>query len=166
MRWLVIKKEDDRVCLLSELGLAGSVYHQKHAAVTWEESDLKAYLASGPLARMFSKYEAEAIVPTDGALLTLLTPEEAEAAFATDEERELAISTAAEQSGTNVNRMSKHHNWDMKGYRSSWWWLRDGSGKASVTAPIVTVDGTIERDTKPVNKPGGAVRPVVWVKTG
>ncbi len=165
VRWLVIKKEDDRVCLLSELGLAGSVYHQKHAAVTWEDSDLKAYLASGPLARMFSKYEAEAIVPTDGALLTLLTPEEAEAAFATDEERELAISTAAEQSGTNVNRMSKHHNWDMKGYRSSWWWLKGESGRASITAPIVTVDGTIEKDTKVVNKPGGAVRPVVWVKT-
>ena len=51
----------------------------------------------------------------------------------------------------------------MKGYRTSWWWLRGEDGLEMITAPIVTVDGTIEEDTKYVNKPGGAIRPVIRV---
>ena len=164
--WIVIAREGDKVCLLAEKGLCGSVYNRKHAAVTWEDSDIRALLHSGVFAGMFSRYERESIAIRDGDVLTLLTPEEADSAFASDKARELAVTSAAEAGGTNVNRMSKHHNWDMKGYRSSWWWLKGERGRAEITAPIVTVDGTIERNAKAVNKPGGAVRPAVWVKTG
>ncbi|MBE5943220.1 MAG: hypothetical protein E7264_11895 [Lachnospiraceae bacterium] len=64
--------------------------------------------------------------------------------------------------GTNVNSASKANRWDMKGYRSSWWWLR--GEKMSKTAPIVTEDGIVLTNEKYVNKPNGAVRPVVWVQ--
>jgi len=46
-----------------------------------------------------------------------------------------------------------------RGYRSSWWWLRDE--KKDITAPIVTVDGDILINKKYVNKPNGAIRPVI-----
>jgi len=101
---------------------------------------------------------------TDGDLITLLTVEEAAGFFEDAEDRELAITSAAEQDGTNINRMSKDNNWDMKGYRSSWWWLRGEAGEKSITAPIVSVDGEILLSKKAVNKPGGAVRPVIWLK--
>ena len=95
--------------------------------------------------------------------MTLLTVAQAREMFGSDSERELAITDAAEKYGTNINRPSKANNWDMKDYRSSWWWLK-GSGAPSATAPIVTVDGEILTDVQEVNRPGGAIRPVVYVK--
>lgn len=65
--------------------------------------------------------------------------------------------------GTNINILSKVNDWDMKEYRSSWWWLR--AEKRDIYAPIVTVDGEIQLQDKNVNRPNGAVRPVVWIKT-
>ncbi len=51
----------------------------------------------------------------------------------------------------------------MKGYRSSWWWLRQDPGEESAFAPIVTENGTVITGEKYVNKPKGAIRPVIWV---
>ncbi len=36
-------------------------------------------------------------------------------------------------------------------------------GVDSVTAPIVTVDGEIREAEKEINRPGGAIRPVVRI---
>ena len=162
--WLVIDRDDDKVCLITKEGIAGSSYHQKHEAVSWKDSDLRTMLGEKRFAAIFSRYEADRLIPVDGDLITLLTPEQAGRLFASDKDRELSITTAAQLQGTNINTMSKHHEWDMKGYRSSWWWLK-GEGK-EITAPIVTVDGTISLSEKAVNKPGGAVRPVIWVDIG
>ena len=52
----------------------------------------------------------------------------------------------------------------MTDVKTSWWWLRGDTGYTGLTAPIVTVDGVISPDEKYVNKPGGAIRPVIRVK--
>ena len=164
LSWIVIAREEERIGLLSRYGIAGSFYHQKHEEVSWEESDLHTLLNSEEFLKIFNKYELRQILETDGDLITLLTVEEAAGFFEDEEDRELAITSAAEQDGTNINRLSKDNNWDMKGYRSSWWWLRGEAGEKSITAPIVSVDGEILLSKKAVNKPGGAIRPVIWVK--
>ena len=161
--WIVIRRDGDKVSLLCREGIAGSSYNQKHEAVSWEDSDLRAKLNSKAYLDMFSRYEAEHVVPKEGDMLTLLTAAEALEAFDSDEDRELVITAEAKAQGTNINTMSKHHKWDMKGYRSSWWWLRGEAGEKDIYAPIVTVDGTVLLKEKVVNKPGGAVRPVVTV---
>ncbi len=162
--WLVIDRSDDKVCLITRQGIAGSSYHRKHMAVSWENSNLREMLRDKRFTAIFSRYEAESLIPAEGDLMTLLTPKQAESLFSSDKDRELSITPAAQLQGTNINTMSKHHEWDMKGYRSSWWWLR-GEGE-EITAPIVTADGTISLSEKTVNKPGGAVRPVIWVDLG
>ena len=162
--WIVLKKEDGQVLLLSEKGIAGSSYHRKHEPVSWKDSDLRALLNGPEYLRMFSSYEAEHVLSDEGDRIMLLTADEADKYFASDEERELAITKAAEVQGTNTNKLSKFHRWDMKGYRSSWWWLRQEDGVQDVMAPIVTVDGVISLHEKEVNKPGGAVRPVIRVE--
>lgn len=162
--WIVARRWKDQVILVSRYGIAGSFYHQRHEAVSWEESDLRTFLNSETFLSAFSSYERAYLADTDGDAVTLLTAEEAESFFEKDTDRELAITKAAEQEGTNINRMSKHHGWDMKGYRSSWWWLRGEKGEKSLTAPIVTVDGEILRADKAVNKPGGALRPVIRIR--
>ena len=167
LTWLVIGQEKDTVRLLCEKGIAGSSYNQKHEAVAWEESDLYGLLHSDMFAGIFSPGELTCVIPGGGTgmdLLTLLTPEEAMEVFRTDHDRELAITPAAELQGTNINRLSKANEWDMKGYRSSWWWLRGESGRKDVNAPIVTVDGVILREGNEVNRPGGAIRPVIRLR--
>ena len=103
----------------------------------------------------------EVVCKKDGDVLTLLTPEEAAQMLPTDTEREASITDVAMVRGTNANTFSKDGHWDMKGYRSSWWWLK-GEEK-SVYAPYVTSDGEIILEEKEVNRPNGAIRPVVWV---
>ena len=157
LKWIVLWKEGSDILLITKEGIAGSSYHRRHEAVSWEKSDLKEMLDSEMFPGMFTRYEKETM---EGGI-TLLTAGEAQKYFASDQERELTVTDAARSGGTNTNSPSKHHYWDMKGYRTSWWWLRGEDGMEAVTAPIVTVDGTIEQDTKYVNKPGGAVRPVI-----
>ncbi len=165
LAWIVLQKEGNTLMLITKEGIAGSVYHQKHEAVNWKESDLSAFLNDTLYDEIFSKYEQEIIVhhPMSGDRLSLLSETEADALFADDMSRQLSITDAAKGKGTNVNFASKTNQWDMKGYRSSWWWLR-GDEEKSKTAPIVTEDGIVLTDEKYVNKPNGAVRPVVWVK--
>lgn len=161
--WIVVKIEGDKICLLSEKGIAGSEYYKKHEEVTWADSYLRNRLNSEEFLKMFSSMEKEVVLPVDGDEISLLTVDEAMEIFGSDKERELDVTEVAILDGTNVNGMSKANNWDMKGYRSSWWWLKGNCENASIYAPIVTVDGIIETDKKVVNKPNGAIRPVIWV---
>ena len=163
LSWIVVNRKGGRLCLLCEKGIVGSFYHRKHEAVSWENSDLRELLNSDENLKAFSGAERKLIVPNGEDLVSLLTVQEANDFFQTDQQRELDVTEAAKARGTNSNRLSKANNWDMKGYRSSWWWLRGEDGQEEITAPIVTVDGTIAEHEKYVNKPGGAVRPVIWV---
>ena len=160
--WIVLEKDEDSALLISEMGLAGSYYHQHHTEVSWADSDLRALINSDETIGAFSKYELPDLEPIDGDMISLLTVSEAEKYFESDEDRELIITPVAEAQGTNINELSKHHHWDMTSVKTSWWWLRGDS--ASLTAPIVTVDGVISTDEKYVNKPAGAIRPVIRVK--
>lgn len=163
LTWEVVKRQDDRLCLMCEYGIAGSYYNQHHQEITWEDSDIRKLINSKEFTGSFSGKEADIILQNDGDMLTLLTPEEAEEFFENDEARQIAITDVAARNGVNINTPSKANNWDMKGYRSSWWWLRGENTTPCITAPIVTVDGTIVMDEKVVNKPGGAIRPVIWI---
>ncbi len=165
LQWIVLQKEENRLMLITKEGIAGSVYHQKHEEVSWEESDLCVFLNDTLYDEIFSRYEEDIIVdnPDSGDRLSLLSETEVETFFADDKSRQLSITDVARSKGTNVNSASKANSWDMKGYRSSWWWLR-GSKESFITAPIVTEDGVILTDEKYVNKPNGAIRPVVFVQ--
>ncbi len=163
LEWIVIGVDGSRVRLLSLKGIGGSYYNQRHVKVAWKDCDLRAQLNSSEYTDMFNRFEAECIVPSGDDLITLLTMSELCEVFPKTEDRQLTVTSAAEAQGANANRISKLHQWDMKGYDSSWWWLK-GEDEA-ITAPIVEIDGTIYEDKKYVNKPGGAVRPVICVDT-
>lgn len=162
--WIVLRREEDCVQLLSVEGLCGGVYNRKHQEISWADSDIRKYLQNEMLGELFSRQEQKMLMANEdtGDLITLLTAQEAEAFWTKDEDRQLRISESAERSGTNINVFSKVNYWDNAGYRSSWWWLRGET--TEITAPIVTVDGEILINSKYVNRPNGAIRPVVWVR--
>lgn len=165
VKWIVLQKNENRIMLLAKEGIEGGVYNRQHTQVKWKNADIYHLLNEDMFAVLFSKYEKKYVMenPESGDYISLLSVEEAERLFKCDEDRQLTslVSNAASK-GTNVNQVSKVHHWDSKGYHASWWWLR-GQEK-SIFAPIVTVDGEIVTDKKYVNKPNGAVRPVVWVQ--
>ncbi len=164
VEWIVIDKKGDLVTLISAKGIAGSYYNQKHEEITWHDCDLRAILNSDRFVKMFSKYEIENVCDTHGDYFTWLTPTQAEEIFGDDTARKLDVTIAAELGGTNSNKLKKLHQWDMKWYASSWWWLRGENTDGEITAPIVETDGSIVKDTNYVNKPGGAIRPAIMVK--
>ena len=166
LEWIVIGREGEKVCLLTKYGIAGGYYHQKHTEVSWEDSDLRARLNSGEFTGMFSRYEMRHILEEDGDIVSLLPADRAAEVFATDEERIMSITAAAEKQGVNADRVSHDKVWFDRLYCSSWWWLRGEPGQEAVTAPIVEMDGSIRMAERAVNKPRGAVRPMVWVDTG
>lgn len=166
VKWIVVEKDGTRVRLLTEEGIGGYWYNQKYESVSWEDSDLREHLNSKAYMGMFSKYEMKNIVPIDDDYISLLTTDEAMDIFPSDVDRELKITDEALSHNTNINTLSKVNQWDMKGYRSSWWWLKGQKGVASIYAPVVTVDGKIEEQDKEVNRTGGAIRPAIWVDIG
>lgn len=162
VEWVILKIEGGKAMLVSKEGIESSAYNDKHEEVSWQDSDLYIYLNEYMYDRMFSENEKKYILENTnaGEYVSLLTPYEAEELFGDNVGRELLASTYAFKKGVNVNTPSKINSWDYKDYRASWWWLR---GESGITAPIVTPEGNIETDTKFVNKPNGAVRPVIWI---
>ena len=161
--WTVIRKEKNSALLLSYFGIAPGAYHQKHEAVSWENCDLNARLRSDLFADMFSRYEKEIIFPEG---LTLLSVRELKELFPEEKDRVMAATKAAIRQGVNVDRLSHYDIWFDQNYCYSWWWLKQEEGCVSVRAPIVEMDGSLRKNEKAVNKPNGAIRPVVRVKTG
>lgn len=152
--------------LISKEGLCGGTYLKKHEECSWSNSDMNKFLNNTLYSELFNSLESQLIIPNpdDNSLLSLLSVSEAFDLFANDKARELTITEAAIKDGkTNYNTLSKVNNWDMKGYRTSWWWLR-GEETPSITAPYVTIDGEIIENEKYVYMYTGAIRPVVWVQ--
>ena len=163
LSWIVIEKDEDKVCLLSKYGIAGGAFHRKHEAVSWSECDLRRRLNSEEFTGIFSRYEKRHLLPVDGDLLTLLSLDRLKKLFPAQNERLCAATESARKGGVNADRLSHYDIWFDTSYCYSWWWLRDSSDAESVTAPIVEMDGLIREAEKPVNKPSGAIRPVVWL---
>ena len=104
------------------------------------------------------------MLETDGDLVTLLTVKQALEYFTTDDERTMCITEAARRRGVNVDRLSHEDVWFNRSYSYSWWWLRGAPGEKAITAPIIDLEGQVCPAVRLVNKPSGAIRPVIRVR--
>ena len=64
IEWIVLDEDGESVLLLSRYCLASLPWHNDHEAVTWDGSDLRAWLNGEFLETAFSEEERTAIVPT------------------------------------------------------------------------------------------------------
>ncbi len=160
--WIVIKKEDNSVCLLCKYGIAGSSFNQGHEEVNWETCDLRGLLNTEVTLNSFNKYEKYNLEVRNDDVFTILTDEEAREIFETDEDRLLQLCQSASFNGVNESLIWRASQNGEIEYRTTWWWLRRADDKESDMAPFVNVNGIISE--KEVNRPDGAIRPVIWVK--
>lgn len=163
LSWIVLEIDGNRYTLISSYGIDSAPYYDAYQEIGWEDSSIRERLASREYVEAFSSYEKEYMLLDElGDLITI--PTISQASMLTKEQRVLASTPIALSGGANSNVMSKVNYWDYNADKASWWWLRMDEGVLSLMAPIVTVDGDIVEDVRYVNKPSGAIRPLITVE--
>lgn len=161
LKWIVISADNNNLILMTQQGISSGTFNQSYDKVHWLNSQLRERLNSDEFISIFTEQELSLLVPNeDGDLISLLSVEQANNLFDDPSQLKLTSTKIAKINGVNENTYSKVNSWDYSSDKASWWWLR--SNETSLTAPIITVDGTID-NSKYVNKPNGAIRPVIIV---
>ena len=169
VEWQVLEVEESRVLLISKYALDAKPYNTNWVRRTWEGCSLRKWLNGEFYNKAFSPAEQERILtvtnknpdhPTTRIKggndtkdrIFLLTIDEADTRFPSDEARRCKATAYAKANGTYVNEYNG----------SSWYWLRS-RGAYSRTASLVLFSGYVNTVGYGVNNTGGYVRPVLWL---
>ncbi len=166
--WRVLKRDDDKVLLISERSLDSVPYHSFYNTITWAKSDLRKWANSTFVADAFSKDELSRLVlnkvhTDDDALwetvggddcddlVYLLSVEEAQRYFISSDDRMAEPTDFARKNDIYVEN----------GY--TLWWLRSpghGQGFASTIWPV----GGVDTAGSGVGRAGVGFRPVISLR--
>lgn len=156
IEWLVLEKKGNNLLLLSKRGLDCIPFHGNMTEVDWENCALRRWLNSDFIDATFDESDLEMINVTAGDRVFLLSAEEAEKYFSTDEKRSCAPTEYAQAFGADVYYSSNEYG------ESGNWWLRS-QGFSPDYAANVGNDGFIYIGGMPVNTEGCCIRPAVWI---
>ncbi len=168
IEWLVLAAEDDKALIISRYSLAAKMFHYPKTETPWENSNMRKWLNDDFLNSAFDPDEQKRIIParistpdnpvyqTDGGndtedRLFLLSLDEAETYFASDEDRLV-----------QTTEYSKKHGAFIRGNGMSEWWLRS-PGKPGGYAAIVSSLGKVNKDGNSLNNVSCTVRPAFWL---
>ena len=168
IEWTVMKKEENKVLLLSKYVLDERPYNKKFEEVTWETSDIRRWLNSDFYITAFNDIEqskiADTLVRTENNpkhgtaggndtedKVFLLSIEEAESFFINDKERRALSTKYAVKAGVGTSA---------EGY--GFWWLRS-PGSYGDDAAVVSIHGWIYRNGGNVDFIYDGVRPALWL---
>lgn len=166
--WQVLDRQPGKVLLVAVEGLFSLAYHS-YEDTDWENSQIREMLNGEFFETAFTQAEKERILLTEnitqenelyavvGETTTfdrvfLLSAQEAEKYFASDEERGMSPSSMASRQGINYNAR----------LGNSWWWLRTMGAEKNMAA-VVSNEGEIDLKGNRVNLMAGGVRPAMWV---
>ena len=169
IEWIVLAKEDGKALVTSKYALDCQPYNEEYTSVTWEESDIRAWLNDEFYNTAFSESERSEIETTyvvnddnaeygtDGGNDTsdkifLLSIAEAEEYFSSDEARECEPTKYAVAEGAYEN--SDNGN--------CWLWLRS-PGYYTYNAAVINTYGVVNDYGINVNYSSLAVRPALWI---
>ena len=169
IEWIVLDKKGGKALVISKYALDCQPYNEEYASVTWEESDIRAWLNDDFYNTAFSESERSEIETTyvvnddnaeygtDGGNDTsdkifLLSIAEAEEYFSSDEARECEPTKYAVAEGAYEN--SDDGN--------CWWWLRSPGSNSDRAADILTYGGVLDYGNY-VDFGDDAVRPALWI---
>ena len=168
IRWRVLKKDDYKkeVLLIAEEAIACKGFHEMWKPVSWDNCSLRKWLNTEFLQEAFSQEEQKQIaastVPgcrdpffesTDETVtdqIFILSPEEAEEYFDSDEDRKCLLAPFARDDKAGADRAG----------RACWWWLRQKC-KETCNFSCVESDGTVDRYGRYMIDRRGGVRPVL-----
>lgn len=169
IEWKILKKEKDRILMVSKYALDAKPYNTTAANVTWEDCSLRKWLNGTFFESAFSQNEQDLIKLTSNESsqdkVFLLSRTEAQIYFKTDEERQV------------INTKYAVEKCDDKYYAAKccFWWLRsqtDESSWSGNAADIVAGSGSLVeyKSVAPcmsrVDDSNTSVRPAIWVDIG
>ena len=169
IEWLVLERQENRLLLITEWGIDCRQYDEDYAAVTWDSCSLRSWLNEEFLNAAFSEEEQlmieQTAVPAEknpdygtspGSStvdrIFLLSIQEAEKYFASDEERLCCPTAYASANGAKKNAETN----------CCWWWLRS-PGFSEENAAIVDRSGAVTTMGDLVISAVSAVRPAMWI---
>ncbi len=153
--WRVLQREADHLLVIAEKGLDCKRYNDKYCNVTWADCTLRHWLNSEFYDKAFNEQERNCILqtsivnnvgPKTGDRISLLSVDEAECLFASENARRAEPTKYAAKNGVYTN----------EGY--CWWWLRSRGNYDSHAANVCT-NGGVNDDGNYVNDVDRAVRP-------
>ncbi len=168
IEWDVLKKEKDRILIITKKGLDSKPYNTEYTSVTWETCTLRKWLNGEFLQTAFSEEEQKQISETSSSdavdhdieneYLTqdkvfLLSEKEADELYKTDEERLCKPTEYAIAQGVFV----------FNG-QCGRWWIQSHSTEESSKALIIDAFGHIYKRGDNVNLGNSAVRPALWIR--
>ena len=168
IEWKILKKEKDRILMISKYALDAKPYNTTAANVTWEDCSLRKWLNGTFFESAFSQDEQGLIevtsIESSQDKVFLLSRTEAQSYFKTDEERQVRNTKYAVE------------KCDDKYYaKCCFWWLRsqtDESSWSGNAADIVAGSGSLVeyKSVVPcmsrVDDSNMSVRPAIWVDIG
>ena len=179
IEWIVLDVKDGKALVLSKYCLTGRTYHPTHDAVTWETSDMRAWLNADFVQAAFTEQELGAIALTEvkacpypGTMgfagndtmdrVFLLDVRDVNALLRTDEVRNAHATPYADEHGASVSTVNG----------LCWWWLRTPGedhtqvayiSNSSIANTVGQVRvGDVDNTNTKHNVTGG-VRPAMWI---
>ena len=168
IEWQVLDVQDGKALVISKYGLINKPYNVAMTNITWETCTLRKWLNNEFINSVFSSKERDMIITTklsnpdnpkygtNGGNDTedkvfLLSINEANKYFSSDEERKCKPSVYAKEKGI---RIADNGN--------CWWWLRS-PGNYQDCAADVYADCRVAENGGMVNSDSIAVRPALWI---
>lgn len=174
IEWEVLAVENKKALLISKYALDCQEYNSEAKGVTWESCTLRNWLNDTFLNQAFSPYHQEEILSSTvtadknpsyntapGNATTdkvfLLSINEAEKYFSTDEERKCVPSEYTKANGAYTSSL-----YTKGGAVTCWWWLRS-PGDGQDYAAAAYGDGSVISYGYNVDDADVCVRPAMWV---
>lgn len=173
IEWIVLKKEEEKMLVISKMILDCIPYHEKEEEITWEISDIHRWLNEYFYETAFHIEERKKIKDTvvgeekttnnDSKSennktdhIFLLSVDEAETLFSSDQERRCSPTEYAISQEAITGKISGNCRW----------WLRSLGSNDTSRASFVSMYGHVYRSGSNVNINGNGVRPAMWIDLG
>jgi len=157
--WYVIRVEEDRALLLTAQIVEIRTYHHERADLTWEISDMRAYLNGEFYEDTFADEEKQWIAETE---VSNETPADFETDCGNDTLDRLFLLNTREIEDYFADNAARKTTDPETGENVSWW-LRDPGKLSSKAASYVGKFGTYSNGGFSVTSTDMGVRPAMWV---
>ena len=158
VEWQVLAKEDNKILVISKYVLDAKPYNTELWYVTWETCTLRTWLNKTFLDEAFGEAE-QSMIQTNATedRIFLLSIDEANKYFATDEARMCAPTASARAKGAYTDDNRK-----VDGEATCCWWLRS-PGRVQFFAANVYYDGGVNSFGNNYTYGLVGVRPAMWI---
>ena len=168
IEWLLVKKEENKVLIISKFGIDCKPYHEKYEKTSWKKCTLRSWLNGEFYSNAFTSEEKEMIEVTEvkeetKSFLGLLnTANDKVFVLSVNEAKEYLPTDRSKQAEPTMHAM-KNNAYQNTATKACFWWLRS-PGVGERREALVDGEGIIDTRGDIAYSNNVAVRPAMWIK--